>query len=306
MLRIYNTHRDRDKIEFEHTVLQKLMKLSLPFRIPVPILSSTGETLVQLKEGGGKFACMFQYIEGDSPGEKQSGYYESFGNAAGTLSAVLAKVNPGLSPVYRPYYELRQAYPLCTGTVIRQLCLTPGEPFSGLVQELWLLYMAYEKIADLLTELEGLPHQLVHGDLNASNLLVEAHDHRQVAALLDFEFCTFDVRAMEPAVVLSGLQGHTGEQTAVRDFCRGFSRRVRLTEAEIKAIPVLMLLRKVDVFLHFVTRYLEGTDEAYVLQEQVKQLSADVTRLSAGTEHILDILREEQKAAGKSLQPPPA
>ncbi|MFD1774991.1 hypothetical protein ACFSF2_13875 [Paenibacillus rhizophilus] len=81
--------------------------------------------------------------------------------------------------------------------------------------------------------------------------------------------------------------------TAVRDFCRGFSRRVRLTEAEIKAIPVLMLLRKVDVFLHFVTRYLEGTDEAHVLHDQVKLLSEDLIQLSAHTSLILEILREE-------------
>ncbi|MNC31883.1 hypothetical protein D3C75_802190 [compost metagenome] len=240
---------------------------------------------------------MFKYIEGYSPAEEENGYFESFGEAAGTLSVVLADIDPGLTPVYRPYYELRQAYPLCTGEVIRELCQKPPVPFTELAQELGLLYKAYESIADSLTELEGLPHQLVHGDLNASNLLLKTTDHRYVAALLDFEFCTFDVRAMEPAVILSGLLGHAEEEQAVLAFCRGFSRRVRLSEAEIKAIPALMLLRKVDVFLHFITRYLEGTDEAHVLQEQVKLLSEDVTQLSARTTPIVEILKEEQERA---------
>lgn len=37
VLRIYDTHKDREKIEFEHAVLQKLGMLSLPFKVPVPI-----------------------------------------------------------------------------------------------------------------------------------------------------------------------------------------------------------------------------------------------------------------------------
>lgn len=51
-----------------------------------------------------------------------------------------------------------------------------------------------------------------------------------------------------------------------------------------------MLLRKVDVFLHFSTRYWEGTDEVSVLQEQVKLLAADVVQLLGGTEELEDIL----------------
>lgn len=275
-------------------MLQKLEELRLPFKIPAPVLTSTGETLVQL-EANGKFACLFRYIEGDSPAEEEVGYYGSFGMAAGLLSIMLSEVNPGINPVYRPYYELRQAYPLCSNEVIRELCLKPSASFVHLTAELEMLYMAYADIADSLPGLEQLPHQLVHGDLNASNLLLKSSDHRQVAALLDFEFCTYDLRAMEPAVILSGLLGHPEEQKAVRDFCRSFTRSVHLTDAELTAIPALMLLRKVDVFLHFVTRYLEQTDEEDVLQEQVKLLSADVSLLSAGAARIQTILQAEQE-----------
>src|SRR4051812_44177920 len=64
VLRVYDTHRDRNKIEFEHNVLLKLNGQDLPFAVPAPILSITGETMVQLEEGEGKFACLFSYIEG--------------------------------------------------------------------------------------------------------------------------------------------------------------------------------------------------------------------------------------------------
>ncbi|MFF2907632.1 phosphotransferase enzyme family protein [Paenibacillus sp. NPDC057934] len=293
VLRIYDTHRDRHKIEFEHAVLQKLGTMSLPFQVPSPILTSAGESLVQLEDYDGKFACLCTYIEGDSPSEGNSSFYESFGKAAGTLSVVLADVHPELPTAYLPYYELGQSYPLCTRGTIRKLYLNPPEPFIDLTEELKILCTTFENIEESLEGLKRLPHQLVHGDLNASNLLVATVDHRQVAALLDFEFCTYDLRAMEPAVILSGLLGHTEEDAVIRDFWWGYSRQVRLSSDEIKAIPMLILLRKMDVFLHFLTRYLEGTDEADVLRTQVKRLSVEVPRLAGDTDWLLGILLED-------------
>ncbi|WP_068505493.1 phosphotransferase enzyme family protein [Paenibacillus kribbensis] len=280
VLRVYDTHRDRDKIEFEHAVLQALSKHSLSFSVPMPMRTVTGETVVQLEKEGGKYVCLFDYIEGKSPLEQDSSFAYSFGEVTGELSAVLATFKLELAPVYRPYYALQQSYPLCNQEIVREVCLNPPEPLKALQEELRLIGKVYEEITDSLHAMEELPHQLVHGDLNASNLLVKDSDHSQVAALLDFEFCTLDVRVMEPAVILSGFLGQPEETQAVRDFCQGFSRRVHLSSDEIDALPVLMLLRKVDVFLHFLSRFLEGTDQPHVLQEQVKQVSADLLQLS--------------------------
>ncbi|WP_151733895.1 phosphotransferase enzyme family protein [Paenibacillus tengchongensis] len=288
VLRIYNTHRDMDKIRFEHTVLQQLAGLSLPFGTPLPITAVDGETLVQLENG--KYACLFRYIEGDSPGEEDERFYESLGSAAGILSQVLATIHTDKPPVYRPYYELREAYPLCTDSSVRELCLNPPQALADLAAELEILYKAYTELADSLSGLAELPHQLVHGDLNASNLLVKSDDHTLVAALLDFEFCTWDLRVMEPAVILSGLVGHGAEEAVVRDFWTGFSGQVQLSGAELEAIPALMVLRKVDVFLHFTSRFFEGTDGAQVLREQVKLLSADLGELSASAAQMMRIV----------------
>ncbi|ASA21180.1 phosphotransferase [Paenibacillus donghaensis] len=288
VLRIYDTHKDRTKIEFEHAVLQALAPLQLPFNVPVVIRTVAGDTVAQLQDGSGKYACLFVYMEGDSPAAQAVDYMYSFGDAAGILSSALAEVQIGRTPVYRPYYALAQAYPLCTREVIEQLCLTPPEPLKEVQAELQILYEAYLEIADSLQGLEQLPHQLVHGDLNASNLLLQQNDVSQVAALLDFEFCTFDVRAMEPAVILSAL---LEQPAAVRDFCRGFTRHISLSADEINALPLLMKLRKVDVFLHFVSRFLEGTDGPKVLLEQAVQLSAELNRLTEDCGWVQEELR---------------
>ncbi|WNS45552.1 phosphotransferase [Paenibacillus sp. MMS20-IR301] len=293
VLRIYDTHKDQEKIRFEHAVLQQLALQDLPFMIPVPVPVVTGDTLVRLEEREGKFACMFRYIAGDSPAEQDPGFYESFGDAAGSLTAALADVDPGLPAVYRPYYELSTNYPLCSREAVAGLYSNPPEGLEGLLPELKVLVEAYEGIAGSLEQLERLPHQLVHGDLNASNLLVSAQDGAKVTALLDFEFCTRDVRAMEAAVILSGMLCHAEEERIIRDFWRGYSRTITLSTEEIAAIPVLILLRKVDVFLHFLTRYLEGTDEVNVLQEQIVLLAADIVQMSgeAGGERQGGVLR---------------
>lgn len=290
VLRIYNTHRDRDKIEFEHAVLQELDRQPLSFHVPVPIETEDGTTIALTENG--QYACLFKYIEGHTPGAEDTDYAISFGETTGEMAAALATVNIEQPPVYRPYYELQYSYPLCSSESIRELCLHPPEPLKGLHQELGILHEAYVDIVGSLTQLEQLPHQLVHGDLNASNLLVQPNAPSQVAALLDFEFCTRDVRAMEPAVILSGFLGEAGEEDKVRGFCRGYCRRVNLMQTEIAVFPTLMKLRKVDVFLHFVSRFLEGIDEPGVLCEQVKLLSADLGQLFEGSLRMQEQMRQ--------------
>ena len=279
VLRCYDTHRDSEKIEFEHAVLELLQHESLSCKVPVPIKTLDGGTIVRVEDGSERFACLFEYIEGVSPKESSAIIAYSFGKVAGELSATLATIIPGISPAYRPYYELQNSYPICTREVVNDFCENPPEAFDDLRQDLHILGVAYKEICDSVAGLEKLPQQLVHGDLNESNLLVHWDNTDQVIALLDFEFCTLDVRAMEPAVVISGLLGHTEEIESVRHFCTGFGNRVSLFPEEIAAIPVLMRLRKIDVFLHFMSRFFEGTDKPEVLREQVCSLVADLNHL---------------------------
>ncbi|RIX48598.1 aminoglycoside phosphotransferase [Paenibacillus nanensis] len=280
VLRVY-AHGDLEKIRFEHELLIRLSGLPLSFGVPSPIPSRSGSTIVPLGDGSGKLACLFRYIEGVSPAGGSDVFAYSFGRAAGELSAALTAVRPGLPAAYPPYYRLKEAYPDCDIRTTRDFCLRPPAPFEHLREELMVLHAAYTQIMDSLEGLEKLPHQLVHGDLNASNLLVSPESPSEVTALLDFEFCTRDLRVMEPAVILSGLLGAAGEREAVRLFCRGFGSQVRLHADEMEAIPAMIRLRQVDVFLHFLTRYLNGTDEADVLQKQARMLSSALQELAA-------------------------
>lgn len=286
VLRIYETHRDKAKIRFEHAVLQALNELDLSFRVPQPVWTIDRQTLVRLEDGTGRYACMFEYIEGIRPQGEEGRAAYSFGEAAGEMLLGLAEIDPGVEPSYPPYYELLQSYPACTREVVLNFCERPLEPFRDLQESLTELRQAYTDILQQLAGLEKLPQQLVHGDLNYSNLLVDERNPSQVTALLDFEFCTRDVRAMEPAVIISGLlgQGAAEDREALKRFCQGFGSRIRLAAEEVAAIPVLMRLRQIDVFLHFMSRFLQGTDGPEVLREQIRLITAELRQLETGGE----------------------
>ncbi|WP_238996713.1 phosphotransferase [Paenibacillus pinistramenti] len=321
VLRLYETHRDPARIKFEHAVLAALHQAGLSVQTPVPVAALTGETFLRLDDGSERYACLFQYIEGlpAKDGDIRCAY--SFGQAAGELAVSLAAAEEaiGLAPVYSPYYDLLKAYPDCTPESVHAFCMHPPEPFWALKEPLAVLEKAWVDVCSRLGGLEQLPQQLVHGDLNYSNLLVKEQEPRHIAALLDFEFCTRDAAVMEPAVVLAGLledgrdDGEDGEvgkkeggdgqasgdvgqtgQEAMEEFCRGYGERVRYSPEEIQAIPVLIALRSVDVFLHFLSRYWNGTDGPDVLQQQIRLLSASLNRLEASRRRI-------EEAAGRFL-----
>ncbi|RCX23433.1 Ser/Thr protein kinase RdoA (MazF antagonist) [Fontibacillus phaseoli] len=292
VLRIYESHRDRDKIQYEHEVLSRLQEIELSFKVPQPVRTPDGETILQMGDGSARYACLFEYIEGALPKNGSFQAAHSFGQAVAELVIALAKVKPELSPSYRPYYELQQSYPSCSYDVVRHFCEHPPEVFRNLHDSITTLGEAYDDVCDRLEEVKKLPRQLVHGDLNPSNLLVDQQHHDQIAALLDFEFCTLDVRAMEPAVVISDLLGYEGKKETIREFCVGFGSLLRLKPEEISHIPTLIRLRKVDVFLHFMSRYLNGTDGPDVLRVQSVALAAELKEFGQDEIWIREILRE--------------
>ncbi|PJN54129.1 hypothetical protein PAEVO_08500 [Paenibacillus sp. GM2FR] len=290
VMRIYNTHRDKARIEFEFAVLDSLQQVPLSFKIPAPLPSASGDKMVRVQDGSDRYACLFAYIEGVRPEEGSTQAAYSFGEKTGELVNALAVCSIGMEPVYPPYFELLQSYPACSEAFILDFCKQPPMEFKDQIEALHILKEAYADICSRLESLKNLPQQLVHGDLNLSNLLVDAEHPNTVTALLDFEFCTRDVRAMEPAVVISGFLGIADERKAIKQFCEGFASRVRLNAEEIAAIPVLMRLRMVDVFLHFLSRYREGTDESQVLREQVDMLAAGFKRMESSQKWLDDML----------------
>jgi homoserine kinase type II len=268
ILRIYETHKDADKVRYEHELLRALNEIELPYQIPVPVSSDNDHTLVTLTDGTDRLACLFTYIEGYRPEIRHSDIAYSMGQATGQLSIALSELKVKSEPLYPPYYEMDNAHPLCTPEMIMSFCSQAPFEFLQETEQLRRIGEAIERFRAFLPQLRELPHQLIHGDINHSNLLVTELSGSRIAAILDFEFCTYDLRVMELAVVVSGFMSSEHAMKEITLFLSGVGEQLRLERIEAEVLPLLVELRILDVFLHFLGRYLDGVDGVSVLREQ--------------------------------------
>ncbi|MFP3122817.1 phosphotransferase [Ectobacillus funiculus] len=269
VLRIYETHQDEDKVRYEHSVLLALKELPLLFGIPEPIMTPEGDTVVRTKDG--KIAGLFRFLDGVNPTLDDPAQLRSFGWTTGQLTRFLAKVGVNQAPVYRPYYEIENTHPRCSLQEVIRFCMNPPAEFTAQAAELLYISKQLTVFQESIPMLKQLPHQLVHGDLNGSNILV--NEAGEVSAVLDFEFVTNDLRVMELAVCLADCirpgQDEAIIWTKIDAFLSGYGSVMKLTEAEIAMIPILIQLRRLDVFLHFLGRHWDGIDPVETVQKYV-------------------------------------
>lgn len=291
VLRIYETHNDVAKVLLEHEILEKLKTKDLPFNIPLPILSKLGKTFHHLEEDTNKLACLFSYIKGDNPlfHNKQEIY--SFGEQTGFLLNGLSGIKVSRPFAYKPYYEIENTHPQCTVENIVEWCTNPPAEFKDYSTHIQIIRDKLLQFIEYVPMLRKLPHQLIHGDLNQSNILVNSSG--KISAILDFEFATLDLRAMEVAVCLSEIIIKESNKMEVLDklrlFHEGFTKVSALDENEINALPVLVQLRRLDVFVHFLGRYIDGIDHADVLKEQMINYITNLKWMDETEEKLLDI-----------------
>jgi len=304
VLRIYETHRDDAKVRYEHAVLLALAELGTPFGTPLPIRTPAGDTFVRVDAEDGPIAALFRYMDGESPELAAEEQLKSFGRAAGQLSDALSQVSVHLEPAYRPYYEIEHIHPRSTPAEVACFCESPPEEFAGEARALAVIGERLKAFASDVPSLRKLPHGLVHGDLNASNML--AASDGTIAAILDFEFVTHDLRVMEPAVCISDLIRSEQEEDAVwrgvGAFLAGYGDTASLLPEEIAAVPLLVELRALDIFVHFLGRYWDGVDPAAVVQEQIREAAAMCGWLLSRTDRLIGVC-ERYASSGRSQLP---
>ncbi|MDQ0254804.1 homoserine kinase type II [Evansella vedderi] len=269
ILRIYETHNEESKVKLEHEILLKLNQLSnLPFKIPVPVIKD-GKSLLRLQSN--KIGCIYHYIEGDNPVFNNEEVLFSYGQSVGYLLNALKTIQIQQPLIYRPYYEIEHAHPNCPINKVVEWCSNPQDPYKEYRNELSWIASQLINFKEFIPRIKNLPHQIIHGDLNESNVLVNTD--QKINAILDFEFTTRDLRVMEVAVCISEIISEEANEDVylnkVYHFFSGFGTTMNLQESEIEALPILVQLRRLDVFLHFLGRYLDGKDDASVLEEQI-------------------------------------
>ncbi|MFC4101142.1 phosphotransferase [Paenibacillus xanthanilyticus] len=288
VLRVYDNHRDEAIVHVEHAVLLALSGKELGLKVPGPVRNREGSTVTKGPEG--KLAALYHYIEGHRPSPVHPAHIRGLGEAAGKLSSRLAAVQIDARPLYDAYYRFEDTHQAMAGSRLVELA---GE--QGLLEEEGARLETMIRLRDDLIEAAGraarLPHQWIHGDIVFTNSVALGD---RIVGLLDFEFATIDVRAMELAVVLAEFPGPDTELALYRTrlFCEGFGSAIRLNAEEADMLPELMQLRMMDVFLHFAGRLADGADDLEVWRGQIRRTSFVCEWINRNRGELDRILRE--------------
>ncbi|ACT01323.1 phosphotransferase [Paenibacillus sp. JDR-2] len=289
VLRVYNNHRDTNIVSLEHHVLFALYRQQPGFKVPIPVENRSGDTITVASSGA--LAALYRYIPGERPTVQQKAHIRSLGETAARVSKALRGMKISNKPIYDPYYLLEETY---SSLIHHELpaILQSSEQFLSKADKAAAILNQVKDLSGALQAVKELPHQWIHGDLNFSNTVAEGEF---IIGVLDFEFCTVDVRAMELVVAqIDFFKGGDSEiWERLRLFCEGYGSIDKLTPEEVEVLPLLIKLRMLDVFLHFAGRYNEGLDDAGLVAGFIDQTYQICEWVDRSEEQLLALFRHQ-------------
>jgi homoserine kinase type II len=297
IIRMYKNGNDLDKIKFEHFILNRLDRQHLVFQIPRACISTNGEVIVPLSNGG--YASMFLIIPGTLP---KLNFTNQVATACAILSNALGLIT--LTPdearmiCTPPYYEIYQAHPSITRQLfIEQISLPIYESckddLSFLAEQILLIEPVVESYRS-----QDLPKQLIHGDLHYDNILCD-HSTREVTGILDFEFCAYDWRAMELAICVSKYISEPDPLPLLSSFISSYCSVSPLSPLECSALPSLIKLRILSNVVFFIGRIMSGQESPSILTGgKASDYRRRVLWVEAAAETIIQIAGNGSKNLG--------
>ncbi len=267
ILRAYRSDRPLERIRYELNVLNSLQARDLPFQVPVPILTVTGELFAILSE---TVISLSLRLPGSPPPNDHLEQAYAAGEALAELVEALGKLPVEVTSQAAPFppsgnFETWAGIPIVPANLLRKLPLAKEE------QEQILAFME-ETQASAPSLYQTLPRQIIHRDYDQSNILMEENS---VTGILDFEFCGPDLRVLDLAYALSqwpsGLW-NTGKEWAVIDaFGHGYFRQQQLTLAELEALPQIFRLRATTSTFFHLGRFAQGVETPEEVLERIQE-----------------------------------
>lgn len=260
---------DLRRLWYEIDIVTQLQHVPLPFVVPAPIPTHTGDVLLRLSDAENSAVMLWPFVSGThSTGDNRRQAYAA-GRALATLQAALVRLDPARLPHSTPLPaagDLHQYHALVSDPVatIERL---PVDRYQKARLRAILAAMT-TGIPPLYTT---LPHQLIHNDYDPSNVLLAG---QRVTGVLDWEFSTVDVRAMDVAVALLWWPrapfGDARRWAIMDAFGQGYGRYAPLTPGEVEALPFLIQLRTIATLINRIGRYLAGRDSEHHLVQRIR------------------------------------
>ncbi|GCE09717.1 phosphotransferase enzyme family protein [Dictyobacter aurantiacus] len=260
------------RLRYEMTILQALSIQDLPFLLPLPIHAYCGDLLVPLMLDNSKtgIATLAPFLPGivsrKSTPAKASAAAHTLAILDQALAAVPDQSTPQEIQVLVPFGRLEERNPQIpdVGKALESLPLERQQ-----IRKMQDILIAHQ---DSVEELyESLPQQLLHRDLDTSNILFDEQEH--VTAVLDFEFAARDIRALDLSVSLTwwpvSRLGTGNEWEIIDSLGRSYMDVLPLEEDELRAIPAMMRMRQFASLQHRIGRYQDGLETDAAIQDNI-------------------------------------
>jgi 4-aminobutyrate aminotransferase-like enzyme/Ser/Thr protein kinase RdoA (MazF antagonist) len=226
LLRITRRDRDRGRIAF----LQSVVAVAADVGVATPSMRPTVDGALSAVIEDGRIAHCYTWVDGVSFANagRPADLAFSIGVTAGELVNALTAVPPGrVDPDF--VWDLTDA-----GRVVGQRMGAVGDSHRRRLIE--MVMDRYSRI-----ELETLPRQVIHNDLNDENILV---GDGTVVGVIDFGDATETIRVAELAIACAYVMLDQDDPvTVATDAVAGYRSVAALDEAEADALLDLILIR---------------------------------------------------------------
>lgn len=267
LLRVYRHGAERERVAYEHALLRALDEAQLSFAVPVPLAASSGETCVEVGTVD-RLAAAFLWLPGDHP-PLDLHSMQVCARALAELDGAMADLDAGMPPGgLGPLGDLYHVHPAVPNPVVvaDQLPLSPeqradiGRCMEMPIAESGQLYAS------------GLPQQIVHRDLDPSNLLMA---EGRITGVLDFEAARPDLRAFDLAI--SAMTFST-DATMREAFVSAYTEVLPLKPQELNALPILMVIYRAMSLISREGRRREGHASEGAVVARARSFLAEAER----------------------------
>lgn len=253
VLKSYRNRPSQDRLGFEHELLDALQELNLPFAIPVTIPAKSGDIRVRLH---GDHVSLFNVIPGRPAKFGCLSITYQCGEALAILDDALNTVTLAPSThIPMTFGDFSTIHPLIPNL---QGAIEGALADYTLAREVCLIMSMVSKQWPYLTD--GWSTQIIHSDFYPTNTMM---DSGIVTGILDFEFAGLGYRAMDFSTGLSAfsIKDWNNDECfwpLLESFARGYMHRSPLPEQHLSAMPVLILMRELISFVHWLGRLEQG------------------------------------------------
>ena len=279
---------DLPRARSEAALLYALNEKQLPFRLPLPLRTNSGDIFVPFEQetGSATIATLHPFLPGSKPDRNDPTRAAQAGAALAVLDTALAALPEqvaGRLQSLPAFGDIAHFHALVSDPLATIEQLPVEQDLSRRVRD--LLAAVMEMKDNLYSR---LPQQLLHRDYDPGNILM---DDSGVTAVLDFEFAGRDIRVLDLCVALGwwsfDLMGTGREWEVIDAFGATYIQDFPLSEAELQAIPDVLRVRDAVSLVHRTGRYLAGLESDAIIENRLKHSLWREEWVSANQERLL-------------------